>query len=124
MFSHLKILPWCALGNEGAAEVRDAPGAVGARGEVAAAPSRRRAAGGLTAAAAGPLFIATEPGGSLLPRCGRRRDRRQPQPRAVQPGATTARAPRRFPSRPRRGGRGRTRGAVSQGLTGREPPPP
>ncbi|KAJ8783208.1 hypothetical protein J1605_009816 [Eschrichtius robustus] len=63
-------------------------------------------------------------GRSLLPRCGHRRNRRQPQPRVVQPGATAARAPQRFPSSPRRGGRGRTSGAASQGLTGREPPPP
>lgn len=83
-------------------------GAVGALWADKAAHLHRRAAGGLTAAAAGQIIYCDRAGRSLLPRCGRRRDRRQSHPRVVQPGATAARAPQRSPSRPRRGGRGRT----------------
>lgn len=43
----------------------------------------------------GPIIYCDPAGRSLLPRCGHRRDQRQLQPRALQPGATAARGPPR-----------------------------
>lgn len=124
LFPHLKMMPWYALYNlEGPVDV----GNVHPRWGCAGADKGAFASRGRELPDCGcreQIIYCDRAGRSLLPRCGRRRNRRQPQPRVVQPGATAARAPQRFPSSPRRGGRGRTSGAASQGLTGGEPPPP
>lgn len=63
LFSHLRRIPWCAFDNEKGLRRFGAPAsAAGALRGGTAACLHRPAAGGLTAAAVGKLFIATVPG--------------------------------------------------------------